>query len=279
MKKIGIHPLFLLLGLGFVFFGLFQFFATYLVVVILHEMAHCFVAKKLGYKMNKIFLQPYGAGISFDQKFNDEDDEILIAIAGPALNFLLAFLTISLWWLFPQIYSATEIFVLANIVNGLTNLLPCFPLDGGRILKATLQKKINYKKTQKICSFFNYFVVFLLVFIFFIDIFNYFTFLIMAIFVFLGNFEGKLQGKYELINFPLFNQQHRKIKDGNINIVGVEENIEIYKIAKLLKKNKFNIVYIFFLNGSVKIINEKQLEKIFSTYPSTQKLNLCLQKK
>ncbi|MBR4407238.1 MAG: M50 family metallopeptidase, partial [Clostridia bacterium] len=177
-------------------------FFTYILVVILHEMAHFFVAKKLGYSMNKIFLLPYGAGISLNQNFVDEKDEILIASAGPLLNFFLAFLTISLWWLFPSVYIHTETFVLANIVTGLINLLPCYPLDGGRILSSFLSKKLNNrKKALKISSIFNFLIVFLFILIFLTDIFKYFTFLLMAIFIFLGHFNGKLQGKYELTNF------------------------------------------------------------------------------
>ena len=274
MKKLGIHPLFLILGVGFFVVGLGMVFFTYILVVILHEMAHFFVARKLGYSMNKIFLLPYGAGISLNQNFVDEKDEILIASAGPLLNFFLAFLTISLWWLFPSVYIHTETFVLANIVTGLINLLPCYPLDGGRILSSFLSKKLNNrKKALKISSIFNFLIVFLFILIFLTDIFKYFTFLLMAIFIFLGHFDGKLQGKYELTNFPLFLSKQKKNGFGNVNIIGVKEDIEIYKIAKLIKKNKFNLVYIFFSNGKTKVLNEVQLEKIFISFPSNAKLN------
>ena len=268
MKKIGVHPLFLLLGAGFVLMGWGLAFVTYFFVVVIHELAHYLVAKKLGYTMDKIYLLPYGAGISLNQNFVDKHDEVIIAAAGPLCNFLLAFLTISLWWIFPETYNATEIFVLANLVTGLVNLLPCYPLDGGRIFSALLYKKIkNTKKILKISSFINFFIVFLLIFIFLTDIFNYFTFLIMAIFIFLGHFEGRMQGKYELTNFPLFLSKQKRGR-GEINFIGVSENTEIFKVARLLKKNKFNLVYVFFDSGKIKILNERQLELLFQAYPS-----------
>ena len=270
MKKIGIHPLFLLLGLGFVVAGWGSVFLIYLLVVVLHELAHYFVAKKLGYKMDKIYLLPYGAGIALKQNFADENDEIIIAIAGPLCNFILAFLTISLWWIFPETYNSTEIFVLANLVTGIVNLLPCYPLDGGRILTAFLKKKIKNKKNiLKISGFLNILVVFLLIFVFLIDIFNYFTFLIMAIFIFLGHFENRFQGKYELQNFPLFFENQNRDNPSEVNIIGVAGETEIYKVARLLKKNKFNIVYVFLKNGKIKIINERQLEMLFKNYATT----------
>ena len=89
----------------------------------------------------------------------------------------------------------------------------------------------------------------------------------MAIFIFLGHFEGRMQGKYELTNFPLFLSKNKRGK-GEINFIGVSANTEIFKIARLLKKSKFNLVYVFFDSGKIKILNERQLELLFQTHAS-----------
>ena len=157
MKKIGVHPLFLAIGIFICLTGSAGAFFTYLFVVILHEFAHKIVASFFGYEMNKFFLMPYGAGISFKQNFLDEKDEIIIALAGPLFNFFLAFICIAVWWIFPSFYVLSEFFVWANLVTAFLNLLPAYPLDGGRILTSFLSSKINNReKALKFCFVFNY---------------------------------------------------------------------------------------------------------------------------
>lgn len=273
MKKFGLHPLFILLGIGFCIAGFAVIFFIYLLTVILHELAHLFTAKKLGYKLDKIFLMPFGAGLTLNQNFIDEKDEIIVALAGPILNFFLVILFISLWWIEPSTYNYTQEFVLANFVTGTVNLLPCYPLDGGRILTSYLSKKLNNrKKSLKICIFFNYFICFLFILIFFANIFNNYSFLIMGIFIFLGTFESKFAGNYMLVNFPFFENLNTSKSILNTNIIGVSGNTEIYKIAKHLKKNKYNLVYIVMPKGNIKFVSENLIKKIFQNYEINTKL-------
>lgn len=274
MKKIGINPLFILLGIFICLIGYWKTFFVYFIVVILHEFAHKIIANSLGYKMDKIFLMPYGAGISFNQNFIDEKDEALIAIAGPVFNFILAFTTITLWWIFPSIYTSTELFVFANIVIGLFNLLPIYPLDGGRILTCYLTtKNFNRKKSLRFCFIFNYIFTAIFLFLFIIDIKNNFTYLIMAIFIFLGTFENKLSSQFELKNFPLFNHKLNKNKILKVNLFSVNGNTQIYKTAKFLNKKKINLIYILLENKQIKIINDSTISGLFLKYPATTTFN------
>lgn len=273
MKKFALHPLFLLLGVAMVFCGFGGVFFTYLLVAILHEMAHAFVAKRLGYTLDKLWLMPYGAGLSFSQHFADEKDEILIASAGPILNFTLAFFTISLWWIFPSIFGATQLFVYANIITGALNLLPAYPLDGGRILSSFLtMKNQSRKKAKRICFAFNYAISGIFVMIFFSNIFANLTFLIFAIFVFWGTFDTKLAGNYTLKNFPFFEGTFSQNQQIAINQFAIHCNSEIYKLARFLKKSKLNLAYVIFDNNKIKILHQATIINLFSKYPATTKI-------
>lgn len=264
MKKFGLNPLFIVLGIFCCIMGFAKFFFIYLFVVILHELAHLLVAQKLGYKLNKIFLMPYGASLSLQQNFFDEKDEIIIASAGPLTNFVLVIFCIALWWLYPISYNFLQEFVWANIITGLINILPCYPLDGGRILVSLLTlKNKNRKQSLKICFYFNYFFVFILFIMFIFNIFEYFSFLIMALFIFLGTFENRLNGQFNIINIPFISSNNTLRKITNVNILAVPSEMEIYKIAKYLKKNYYNLIYLYFKNGNIKILNEYHLEQIF----------------
>ena len=135
------HPLYLLLFVFFYLTNNLKFFICYTLVVLLHETAHFIVAKKLGYVCHKIKLMPYGAVLDAETDDFSFYDEIKIAIAGPLCNLFLCLITICLWWLWPVSFNYTEDFMLSNLVIGLFNLVPIFPLDGGRILLAVLTQK------------------------------------------------------------------------------------------------------------------------------------------
>ena len=130
-----------LIALAAVVFGKFDKFASYFVAIVLHEIAHAAVANGLGYKLNEFRLMPYGAALvgSFDDA--SARDEYRIAIAGPLANVIIAVLCAALWWFVPVAQYVTEDFVFANVTIAATNVLPVYPLDGGRIVLAFASKK------------------------------------------------------------------------------------------------------------------------------------------
>ncbi|MBR2221032.1 MAG: M50 family metallopeptidase [Clostridia bacterium] len=273
MKKFALHPLFLLLGIGMILCGFAWVFFTYLLVALLHEAAHATVARKLGYSLSGLYLMPYGAGLSLSQHFADEKDEILIAAAGPIFNFALAFFTISLWWIFPSIFGATQHFVYANIITGMLNLFPAYPLDGGRILTSILTIKNHSRKhALRVCFVFNYALAGIFVVIFLSNIFENITFLIFAIFVFLGTLDSKFAGNYTLKNFPFFEGNFPQDGQVAIHHFAITDETEIYKLARYLKKNKLNLAYVIDANHKIKILNQSTIINLFSKYPAHTKI-------
>ena len=136
--KFTIHPLFFIFGLYFALIGKVFSFLVYTLVAVIHEFGHFYASEKLGYKLNRIVLMPYGALISGNVDEISYKDEAIIALAGPLVNALTALVFVALWWFFPSIYPYTDLAVFASISIAVINLLPCHPLDGGRFLSATL---------------------------------------------------------------------------------------------------------------------------------------------
>lgn len=99
--------------------------------------------------MAKITLMPYGAMIYGGEKFNRKEG-IVIALAGPICNGVLALATIAFWWLLPESYVYTQDFLNSNLTLMCFNLLPCFPLDGSRIVLSLCRNKIKALKILKI---------------------------------------------------------------------------------------------------------------------------------
>lgn len=149
-----LHPLFLLVGVWYAVTGELFLFLLSALVAIQHECAHAFASARLGYKLNKIVLMPFGAIIDGDLRGITFKDEIFVALCGPLCNLVTAGFFVALWWLTPTMYAFTDTACYSSLSIGLINLLPAYPLDGGRVLKcalarAFLKRQPNTQKAEK----------------------------------------------------------------------------------------------------------------------------------
>lgn len=119
--------------------------------VVLHELGHSFTAMHYGIGVRRILLMPIGGMAEFDSIPRQPGRELLITVAGPAVNFALA----AILWLILPAATATEsdavtasdfghLLLQWNMLMGCFNLLPAFPMDGGRILRAGLATRLSY---------------------------------------------------------------------------------------------------------------------------------------
>lgn len=143
--RISISPTLFAMGVFFVAFGRAYEFVCSLTAVMLHEFAHARVAKKLGYALNEIKLMPYGASLCGSVDMSPKH-EILIAAAGPIVNLVLGLVFAAMWWIVPSSYAFTQVFCVCNMYIGIFNMLPVYPLDGGRITLALLSCRLDRKK-------------------------------------------------------------------------------------------------------------------------------------
>ncbi|HAP31995.1 MAG TPA: hypothetical protein DCQ14_02930 [Firmicutes bacterium] len=111
------------------------------VSVLLHELAHSLMAIREGIPIKKITLFIFGGVAQMEKEPHLPAVEFKIALVGPATSLVLALLFFLLFRLFPPGLAISQvIFFLArlNLIMGLINLIPAFPLDGGRVLRAGL---------------------------------------------------------------------------------------------------------------------------------------------
>ncbi len=112
--------------------------------VLLHEFGHALVAQKLGIAVISITLFIFGGVAALGQEAEKPGDEFKIAIAGPIVSILTGLTFGGLFILFgdvsEQLSALLGYLALVNIALAVFNLLPGFPLDGGRVLRAILWK-------------------------------------------------------------------------------------------------------------------------------------------
>lgn len=130
------------LGLG-AYFVAFAYAVLLLISVLVHELAHALTAKIYHWPTEKIVLNLWGGHTQFESFTASPGRSVLVALAGPAANFVLA----GAGWVLLTAGNTSgvadilaNIFVWANLLIGIFNVLPGLPLDGGRLVESAVWK-------------------------------------------------------------------------------------------------------------------------------------------
>jgi len=260
-----ISPFLILMAVVFFLQGSGYLFISYMVAVLFHEFAHAEAAQKLGYRLHKLNLNPYGASLIGDFEGVKPRDEIFIALAGPLVNIALIIISIALWWIFPSSYFITQYFVIANIFIAFFNLIPVFPLDGGRILLAALSLKMPRNKAYRKMRIFGFVMAGIMISAFVVSallgILNL-SFAATGTFIFIASLIPDKSSYYQRLYSVAL--RSKNLKRGLVSreiIVG--ESATILSLMKLLSNSYFTKFIIVDSNFRELLnINEFELERL-----------------
>jgi len=140
--------------------------------VLLHEFGHIFTARAFGVSTPYVTLLPIGGVAQLERIPEEPWEEFLIAIAGPLVNVVITVLlvTVAGAQLNPTAAGAVESthialvdrLAIVNLFLALFNLIPAFPMDGGRVLRALLASRLGYVRATEISASIGQFVAFAL---------------------------------------------------------------------------------------------------------------------
>ncbi len=271
--KITIHPLFFIFGLYFAFIGKVFSFLVFTFTALIHEIGHAFVSERVGYTLNRIVLMPYGALISGDIEDVSYKDECLISLGGPLINICLALFFVALWWFFPELYPYTDVAVFANVSIALINLIPCYPLDGGRFLLSTLSIITERKKALKIAKSISIFCSVLMFGLFVYSIFYKIniTLLFFSLFMFVGAIDKNGKNVY-IKTYSKFSVDYLK-RPKVIKSVILDGKNKVKKLFDILDGNYYYVIVVVDETGEKQNLEGESLYNLLSSSKIYDTLN------
>src|SRR5664279_3566686 len=143
--------------------------------VLLHEFGHIFTARAFGVPTPYVTLLPIGGVAQLERIPEEPGQEFLIAIAGPLVNVVITILLVAVGGATLQTNAASGLdnmhiplidrLAAVNLFLALFNMIPAFPMDGGRVLRALLATRFGYVRATEIAAAIGQFVAFALGFI------------------------------------------------------------------------------------------------------------------
>ncbi len=251
-----VHPLFFIVGIYFVASRKVYSFLVYTLCALIHEMGHSISAQKCGYKLVNVTLMPFGAIVTGEISNMSYTDEIKVSLAGPLLNLSISVALVAVWWVFPETYPYTELAVTAGLALCIINLLPVFPLDGGRILLCSLSTFLSRKTAVLICKIVGviFFLGFLALYVLSLFVGGNPSLLLFAIFMLLGVIDKGKENRfirlYQSISIG-------SLKNGKkIKSLAVSEDFTVKNLYKKIDGGYLYRIYVYSDNGVLKRILE-----------------------
>lgn len=260
MKKIKIGASIILLLIMCLIFHNIVLLFNYMLALFLHEMAHLYVATKRGYNLKQFKLDMFGMSIELDEEVLSRDS-FAINIAGPLLNLGLCVFCMAMYWIFPLSYVYLNVFCFANLSLALFNLLPLYPLDGGKIFKSMIS---NDKLYFRLDVAFRVMLSLIFLVLFIISVFNIINwfYLLMTIF-FATSFQKKVP------TFSIFKHTREKYFQ-KVVLIKVSIDDDLYSLIKLIKRKYYTIFYCNKFSGLY--IDEDRVIYLATRYPLKTRL-------
>lgn len=260
--NLSVHPLFYPFGFYYALTGRIFEFVIYTVTAVVHELGHSFVAARAGYRLYKITLMPFGAVASGNIDGLKVADEIKIALAGPFINLATGIFFVALWWILPESYAFTDVVAEANFSMALINLLPVFPLDGGRVLSACLTERLGAKRAFTVCKVSGGIFAAALLAGFVATAFYKvnFSLLFFSLFALFGAFGRGKDNKYVKLYTAL---SAEKLKRGvPYKKQAVDKSVTVKKVMSLLDEASLNEIVVFDGDKPRAVLSQNRLNEI-----------------
>ncbi|PHD63919.1 stage IV sporulation intramembrane metalloprotease SpoIVFB [Bacillus wiedmannii] len=244
LTKISVHPLFWVIIVIGIFTARFKELLLLFCIVLIHELGHAFAAAHYNWRIKKIQLLPFGGVAELEEHGNKSlKEEFVVVIAGPIQHIwmmVVGYIVFEAGWLGADLY---YFFIWNNIIILAFNLLPIWPLDGGKVLFNVLSYRFPYlqahEKMMKLsCVFFSVILVWQLLWNS-----NNIMMWVLLIFLAVSLYQEWKQRQYAFMRFLLERYYGNKRGIEKIAPIEVQSEDHLYKIfTKFRRGYKHSII-------------------------------------
>ncbi|MFK2824522.1 M50 family metallopeptidase [Bacillus sp. B190/17] len=275
MKNVHVHPLLWGVTGVCVLTGTFLHLLLIFIVIAIHELGHVLAAHLLGWRVKKIIFLPFGGAAEVDEYGNRPlQEELLVVLAGPLQHlwmFAAAWLMHGGGFLPDQIYEA---FLQINMAILLFNLLPIYPLDGGKLLMllfSIAKPFLSAFRLVIICSACLLFCLQIIVFLFFP-----FHLQAWAIFIYLAwtLWRAWKEKRYSFMRFLLERHYGNKGSADFLKPLTAPAGEPVMNVLERFQRNAKHIIYVTDEGKQKGRLDENEL---LYAYFSEKKTDCCLQ--
>lgn len=255
--KIRFHPIFWLLVVASVWTGHFLEIITLCILVFIHELGHMVAAWSYGWRIKSIELLPIGGVAKTDEWGTvPAREEIVVALAGPFHHVWMVLFSLFAYRLGWWSEAWTMYFIEGNLFIALFNLVPIYPLDGGRVLQAALSYVMPYQKCILVTYWASICLSVLLIGWGFISSFPLFA---IALFLFITNIKNIRRQRLQYLRF-LLHRHHYGIKhDASIKRVRLVCSASISSVIHHWYKESYHVFELMERGKPVAFIPEERI--------------------
>ncbi|MBX4258908.1 M50 family metallopeptidase [Clostridium estertheticum] len=240
------------------------------VFVFLHELMHYLTARILGFSGFDIEILPVGAVLKLkDLDEANAKEDLIISLSGPLLNLLLAFIFYILFIIFKRPYF--DLICNSNLAIGIFNLIPAFPLDGGRVLRDILSFNNIYRRANEITIRVSMILGSIFMFIYFVSVSanrGNFNLGLISIFILISSIKEKERIVYLIMGY-IIKKKYRFIKRGYVENRSISIFCEksLLYVLGIIDKNKYNLFTVLDENMCViETLYEEEIIEAIKTY-------------
>ena len=267
--KWSLHPLFAVLMLLSVMTGYLSELLTLFVLVLVHELGHAAAAYGYGWEIREIKLLPFGGVAELEERPGAPAyEEAVIAIAGPLQNVWMAGGAWVLGHTGMMDGSWAEYLIRSNLLLLVFNLLPIYPLDGGRLVRLACGLKLNFYSTLRLSAWTGMLFSVLMMGYALVPHFRHSggvqaNLLAVGLFLLAANWSYRKHIPYLFMRF-LMNRDRgsrRRIRDGaRARPIVVTERHPVWTTARLFLRDHYHLVYVMEERGSIlRVLPEQRI--------------------
>ncbi|WP_068674488.1 site-2 protease family protein [Oceanobacillus sp. Castelsardo] len=256
LPKIHLHPILIIFIIISFITGTFIDLFIILSIVFIHELGHFFMARHFKWRIRGMMLWVFGGVLDTDEHGNRSiKEEALVTVAGPFQHVIIHLFLFFLAFISPIPENIINIAIHYNSIILLFNLIPIWPLDGGKLLMLILSKYLPYKKAYQITIISSIIVSFIFL-ILQLGLFSFTLSTVMImLFLIMENWKDWKQRYYVFIRF-LLNRYEGSSHVSKVEPIKVTSNLKLMDVFSQFRREIKHSIYINFANHDRIVVDE-----------------------